>query len=120
MKQLATLLFLSLLSGCLLAKPTHGTKVGVITSLAEEGILCPTHEGTLIRGGMSAGVGAIASGPVLAFNVADDLFPDAQKAMEDGKEVEVAFFRPIMSDVCNREHSQDVTITAIRVLDAAR
>jgi hypothetical protein len=111
---LRSLLLVSLcFGGCLCATPVRGTKVGVITSLADEGLFCPTHEGTLIRGGLSNGTG-VASGQAITFNVADGaVLEQARAAMEKGTEVSVDFYRPMVASVCSRADKQDVTVTAI-------
>jgi hypothetical protein len=101
------------LSGCLCANPSKGTKVGTITSLAQEGLFCPTWEGTLIRGGLVGGSGAM--GQTTRFNIpSDTLAQEALKAMEENAEVEITFERKLVTSVCDREYAEDVTVTSIR------
>lgn len=111
----AVLASLFAFSGCLCATPVQGTKVGVITSLSDEGMLCSTHEGVLTRGGLSGGSGALGS--QTSFNIANgSVFADAQRFMEAGTEVEVTFDRPFLASACDREHEVDVTVTAIKAV----
>jgi len=110
---LILMMFAVSVGGCLCANPTSGKKVGVITSLSSEGLICKTNEGILQRGGLSSGSGAI--GQQVLFNIQDAyLAEEARKYLESGQEVELTFTRPWFSSACSRENADDVVVSSIK------
>lgn len=111
---LVLMMFAVSVGGCMCANPTQGKKIGMITSLSDEGIVCKTHEGVLQRGGINSGSGTV--GQQITFNIKPgdvDLLDQARDAMESGAEVELTFSRPWVSSICSRENAEDVIVSAI-------
>jgi hypothetical protein len=74
--------------GCTTAK---GEKIGTITKLAEQGPICPTWEGQIIRGGLSDGSGAF--GAPFDFTIQDTSLLERVRAyMESGQEVKIYYY----------------------------
>lgn len=95
MKKLAILLTLTL-GGCAFASdPGTGEKIGQVIKLSHQGIIIPTWEAQLIRGGMSNGSGAFGVKP-FDFTVSDELVPDVQRAIEAQTEVLIHYYRPFI------------------------
>jgi hypothetical protein len=77
------------LSGCLVTG--QGEKRGEIVKLAQEGVVCKTWEGELIRGGMSNGSGSFGVRP-FAFTVENlNLLEKVKFALENNKEVKLVY-----------------------------
>lgn len=87
MKQCVILALVLACCGCTTAR---GEKIGTITKLAEQGPICPTWEGQLIRGGMSAGTGAF--GAPFDFTVPKELVERVRGYMESGTEVKLHYY----------------------------
>lgn len=78
------------LSGCTHVV-TEGGKVGTVIKLAQQGVLCKTWEGEIIRGGMNGGSGAFSTTP-LFFTVNDpNILRDVNSALEGQYEVKVHY-----------------------------
>lgn len=83
---LLILLTLFLLPACTTAR---GEKIGTITKLSQEGPICPTWEGQIIRGGISGGTGAF--GAPFDFTVPEHLVGTVRAYMEGGVEVKIHY-----------------------------
>lgn len=74
-----------------------GEKIGTITKLSQEGPICPTWEGQIIRGGISGGTGAF--GAPFDFTIPENryqgsgesLVAQVRKYMDEGKEVKLYY-----------------------------
>lgn len=99
MKKFAILCALVALSGCHCNGPAEGEKIGQIVKIETSGIVCPTYEAELIRGGMSDGTGS-AGGQSFHFTIPSALVAEATKIMESGSEVRLMYSRPIISSLC--------------------
>lgn len=76
------------LAGCTTAR---GEKVGTITKLAQQGPVCPTWEGQIIRGGLAGGSGAF--GEPFDFTIQDQaLVEKARVWMEEGVEIKMHYY----------------------------
>ena len=96
MKRLTLLLLLvgmiSLATGCgVNTSPGSGEKIGQIVKLSNQGMLCGTWEGQLIRGGMSGGSGSFGTVP-FDFTIEDEaMAKKAQEFMQNQTEVVIKY-----------------------------
>ena len=75
--------------GCTTAR---GEKIGTITKLAQQGPICPTWEGQIIRGGIASGTGAF--GAPFDFTVnkdREDLVAALRTYMESAQEIKLYY-----------------------------
>ena len=94
----AVFVLISLFAGCTTAR---GEKIGTITKLAEQGPICPTWEGQIIRGGINGGTGAFGAPFDFTVKTQDpvrsrwegnrDLVKEARYYMEKGIEVKLYY-----------------------------
>ena len=93
MKKLSTILLAMTaavaLSGCI--ETSHGDKIGTITKIAKQGVLCKTWEAEIIRGtGFNNGAGA--NGQSFHFTVRDEATAKALEAsMVAGQEIKIEY-----------------------------
>jgi len=94
MKKLLLLSILSLfLHSCSLHTPKNGQKIGRIVKIADEGLLCTTCEGELIRGGLVDGSGTLGSS--FHFTINDRKIKEkAYEAFETQSEVIMTYETP--------------------------
>lgn len=105
MKKIAVLLMPLMLTGCLVT--SNGEKRGEIVKLAQEGIICKTWEGELIRGGLNDGSGGFGS-RIFPFTVENaDLLKKVQYALENNKEVKISYHHEVFT-FC-RSESQKIS-----------
>lgn len=78
-----------LLSGCI--ETGRGEKIGQITKVAEEGLICMTWEGQIIRGGLTNGSGV--SGQAFDFTIENNpvLVEKIQNLMNEQKEIKLKY-----------------------------
>lgn len=90
-KKIIILLMLSYsLTGCW--ETAKGEKIGTLVKLSDEGFFIKTHEGELIRGGMSDGSGSF--GKSFHFTIENqDAFNTAQDAMNNNKQVHIYYHK---------------------------
>lgn len=101
------------LSGCT-AVTGHGTKVGTVIKLSQEGLFCKTWEGELIRGGMSSGSGGFSTTP-LHFTINDPaLLRQVQDALDRQYEVEVTYTSYLGPFPCASGHGSDLFLTTLK------
>lgn len=110
---LISLLFLS--TGCGSGiNAGEGKKIGRIVKIGEHGMICPTYEAEIIRGGFSDGSGV--NGISLDFSIKDiKLYDELVVAMENQEEIELSYTKQNFSGFC---YSETGTIaTGFRVLN---
>jgi hypothetical protein len=91
-----------------------GKKVGQVLQIGEHGVGCSTYEGTIARGGLSGGSGAVAG--VLDFTVTDTkVFNALNEAMEKRQEIEVTYNKVVLVGRCYAESNH--IVTGFKVLD---
>lgn len=91
-----------------------GKKVGQIIQIGEHGVGCSTYEGTIARGGLSGGSGAV--GGTLDFTVTDPkVFKDLNDMMEKRQEIEVTYNKVVLVGRCYAESSH--IVTGFKMLD---
>lgn len=112
-KLLALALIPLMLTGC--GSRGNGDKIGVIVKMAQEGILCQTWEGEIVRGGMAGGTGV--NGQSFHFTVEDQsLVKKLQDAMNDRKEVRIHYRRELAT-FCRSETDDNSFITDVTVIE---
>ncbi len=80
-----------LISSCSISNPSEGKKIGRIVKLADEGLICKTCEGELLRGGLIDGSGSM--GNSFLFTLEDNMLRSlANQALEDQSEV-IVYYR---------------------------
>lgn len=88
-----------------------GEKVGTIIKLNQQGNLCKTWEGEMIRGGMNGGSGGFSATP-FHFTIEDpELLAKAKESMEKGVELKVRY-RQERATLC-RSDSDDTFLTSL-------
>lgn len=92
---------------------TEGSKVGTVIKLSQQGIVCKTWEGELLRGGMQGGSGGFSTTP-LHFTVNDSgLLKATQDALEGQYEVDVKYVEYFGPMDCS-SNSAATFLTSIR------
>jgi len=112
---ISMLLFLGVfsLSGCWITQ--HGVREGNIFKLADEGVICQTHEGELIKGGMSGGSGSFGVEP-FNFTIEDPkVLALAQQAMTEDKEVRIYYHHEV-GTLCRTETVDNMFVDKIEIL----
>ena len=101
MKTLALIVLLVALTlpSCHCQLPASGEKVGHIVKIEQSGVVCPTYEAELIRGGQTGGSG-VAGGNTFHFTIPDESVEGARTAMEANREVKVFYKRPFFISMC--------------------
>lgn len=90
-----------------------GEKVGTITRLNRQGLICKTWEGEIIRGGLNTGSGVM--GQAFHFTIEDDgLAKEVEKAMNSQQEVKISYKMEAIT-IC-RSDSQNYFLTKIEPL----
>jgi hypothetical protein len=100
------------LSGCW--ETSRGQKIGMIIKLADEGILIKTHEGQMIRGGMSNGSGSFGVHPFDFTMESIDSYNTAIYAMDHQKEVRITYHTELMT--LFRCESNNVFVDKIEII----
>jgi len=115
MKKLAVI-FALLLSGCW--DTGTGEKVGTIIRLNQQGVLCKTYEGEIIRGGMAGGSGSF--GTIFHFTVEGrpDLVAKLHEYIEKQTEVKI-IYRMELITVC-RSDSEGVFLVDVIPLNSGK
>lgn len=111
-KSIAVAMALAALGGCV--ETAEGEKIGMITKIAKQGLVCPTWEAEIVRGGFNGGNGV--NGQAFHFTVADE--ESAKKiraAMESQKEVKITY-RAELASVC-RSDSNSTFMTSFEVIE---
>lgn len=94
-----------------------GQKPGIITKLAQQGLICKTWEGSIQRGGFNSGTGV--SGAAFDFTVEDpQVVKDLQAAMDQQLEVKITY-RTEFFTFC-RSESGDHFVTKVEVMGKAK
>ncbi len=115
---LFTTLVLSLftLSGCI--DTGTGSNVGIITKIAKQGVICPTWEAEIVRGGMSNGSGV--NGQSFHFTIQDDATAAlVQQAMDTQSEVKINY-RTEFATMCRSDSPANAFLTHIERLTTAQ
>lgn len=103
------------LTSCHINTPTSGQKIGRIVKLANEGMLCKTCEGELIRGGLVDGSGSM--GTSFKFTIEDvELKRVARKALLDQSEVILYYRTELVTSITRSECSQPHFVTNIEIV----
>jgi hypothetical protein len=91
-----------LLTGCW--ETQTGTKVGIITKLARQGLFAKTYEGQIIRGGLNSGSGAL--GAPFDFTVENDAVREKlQEAMDKNQEVKIYYHKEAFTFTAQKSKS---------------
>jgi hypothetical protein len=89
LKKVLILILPLILTGCLTTG--KGEKMGEVIKIAQEGIICKTWEGELIRGGLNDGSGGFGA-RIFPFTVENtDLLQKVQYALENNKKVKIIY-----------------------------
>jgi hypothetical protein len=109
---LAAIVAATTLTGCL--KTGDGEKIGMVTKLAKQGVMCPTYEGEIVRGGLNGGSGV--NGASFHFTVeSEDMAKKVKEAMEGQKEVKITYSSEFAT-LC-RSDSGNHFLTSIDVIE---
>jgi hypothetical protein len=85
-----------------------GKKIGQVIQMGRHGWMCPTYEGSIVRGGFNTGSGV--AGGTFYFTVEDPkLVERLFKAMEQQQEIEVTYKKVSFSGPCTCESDHFVT-----------
>ena len=95
MRTLLIMLLAVSLSGCW--EISRGEKVGTVIGVTLSGMMCKTWEVKIIRGGLTDGSGGFANVSFFTIENRPDLVQRAQEAMNNGREVRVAFWEELNS-----------------------
>lgn len=99
-------------SGC---NSGDGKKIGQIVKIGEHGVVCPTYEAEIIRGGFSGGSGV--NGLALDFTIKDEkLYQALIVSMEKQQEIELSYDKRAFSSPCYSE--TNIIATGFRVLNS--
>lgn len=105
MKNILIFMISIFFSSCNINSPKEGKKIGRIVKLAQEGLICKTCEGELIRGGFSDGSGSM--GNVFYFTLPHELLSSANEALEQQFEVVIYYHTPFLTWISETEHLEN-------------
>lgn len=89
-----------------------------ITKVAKQGVICPTWEAEIVRGGMSNGSGV--NGQSFHFTITDDATAaKVQEAMDTQSEIKIKY-RTELITFCRSESPANAFLTDVEVLKTAQ
>jgi hypothetical protein len=103
------------LAGCW--ETGRGEKIGVLVKLSQEGAVCKTWEGEIVRGGFTNGTGA--NGAPFYFTIEDEaMAKQLQDVLDKGDEIKI-HYRQEMNSFC-RSDSRSTFLTGFEIVKPAQ